>query len=101
MVGQLLDAAKVSQWNVVGGFLILLLIWLFNRLGLAAKIGGKYIPWVAVGTGALVAIAVGLTQGVPVGDALKLGLFDGALAVALWELIVKHFLKASPPPPAA
>jgi hypothetical protein len=93
----MLDAAKEGHWNMFGGLLILLLVWGFNKLGLRGKFGPKVVPWVALGTGALVAIAVGLAAGASFLDALKLGLLDGALAVALWELIAKHFMKPADP----
>lgn len=97
------DAAKNGQWNVLGGLMVLLLVWLFNRMGLVKAVGAKAVPWIALGTGALVAIALGMTHGAAFSDALKLGLLDGALAVGLWELLGKHFLPSgvsSPPPPA-
>jgi len=90
LISQLLDAANNGHWTVFGGLLILLLVFFFNRLGLAAKIGTKWVPWVTLGTGAAVGVAVGLVDGAALGDAFKLGLLEGGLAIALWELVVKH-----------
>lgn len=95
ILGQMIDASKNGHWNVAAGLLVLLLVWLFNRLGLAAKVGSKFVPWVALVLGAITAVAVGLAQGVPLAGAVQAGLLNGALAVALWELVAKHFLKKS------
>ncbi len=94
----LLDAGQNGHWTALAGLLILLLVWVFNKLGLQDKIGPKATPWVALGTGVVVAIAISLAQGGELTDALKVGLLDGAVAVALWELIAKHLLtkKAEP-----
>lgn len=100
-LGAMVDAAKDGHWNVVGGLLILLLIWLFNKLGMATKLGSKLVPWVSVALGVLATLGVGLATGAPLLAAIKTGALNGALAVALWELVGKHFLTAKTPPPAA
>ena len=101
VVGQMLNAAKSGHWTVFGGLLLLLLMWGFNRMGLAAKVGSKAVPWITLGTGALLATAVGLIHGVALFDAVKLGVLEGLIAVGLWEAVFKH-LKLKPPiPPAA
>ena len=93
IIVQMVDAAKAGHWSVFGGFLVLLLIWLFNRMGLKEKIGSKAVPWVSLGVGALLSVALGLSQGAPILDSLKLGLLEGGVAIALWELVAQHFLK--------
>lgn len=95
IVGQLLDAAKNGHWTVFGGLVLLILIWLLNRAGLAAKVGKKAVPWVTLGIGVVTAVAVGLAQGSPLMDSLKLGLLEGGIAIALWEVAFKHFLTKS------
>ena len=90
LIGLLLSAAQANHWTVFAGMLILLLVWVFNKFGLAAKIGGKLVPWVTLGISAAIAVAVGLASGAPVGDAIKLGLLEGGVAIALWELVFKH-----------
>lgn len=93
VINMLLDAAQNGHWTVFVGLLLLLLVWGFNKLGLAAKIGSKWVPWVTVGIGAVVSVSVGLATGAGVLDSLKLGLLEGGIAIALWELLVKHFTK--------
>jgi len=90
LISKLLDAANNGHWTVFAGLLILLLVFGMNRLGLAAKIGGKWVPWVTLGTGAAVAIAIGLATGAPVGESIVAGLLEGTVAIALWELLAKH-----------
>lgn len=96
VVGQMMDAAKNGHWTVSGGLLLLLLMWLFNRMGLAAKVGSKAVPWITLATGAVLATAVGLIHGVAVLDAVKLGVMEGLVAVGLWEAVFKH-IKFKPP----
>jgi len=94
MVGQLLDAAQNGHWLIVAGLLLLILMWVFNKLGLASRVGRQYVPWLTLGTGVIISIAVALAGGGGVLDAVKLGLLEGGVAIALWELIFKRFTKA-------
>ena len=91
IIGQLLDAATNGHWTVFVGFLLLMLMWLFNRMGLAAKIGRDYVPWVTVGLGLVACVAIGLATGANIWDALKAGFLEGGIAISLWELIFKRF----------
>ncbi len=91
MFGMLLDAATHGHWTVFGGLLLLLLMWFFNRMGLASKVGRQYVPWMTVGVGAVGFAAIGLATGANVFDALRAGLLEGGVAIALWELIFKRF----------
>lgn len=90
LIGMLLDAAQHGHWTVFAGLLVLLLVWFFNRLGLAAKIGTKFVPWVTLGISTLVMVGISLATETPLLDALKAGLLEGGIAIALWELIMKH-----------
>ena len=83
LISKLLDAANNGHWTVFAGLLILLMVFGMNRLGLAAKIGGKWVPWVTLGTGAAVAIAIGLATGAGVGESIAAGLLEGTVAIAL------------------
>ena len=94
MIGQLLNAAKSGHWLMFAGLMLLILMWAFNKMGLASRIGRKYVPWVTLGVGAIGAIAVALATGGGLLDALKLGLLEGGVAIALWELVFKRFTKA-------
>jgi len=91
MIGLLLDAAQNGHWTIFGGLMLLLIIWQFNRMGLAARIGRDYVPWATVVVGAAAGIGVGLATGSPVGEAFKLGVLEGGIAISLWELIFKRF----------
>lgn len=94
VIGMLLNAAQNGHWTVFGGLLVLLLIWGLNKFGLKDKVGSKLVPWVTLGVSSAGAIAVGLAQGAPLVDSLKLGLLDGGIAIALWELVAKHFMSS-------
>ncbi len=98
LLGMLLDAGTNGHWTALAGLAILMLVWVFNRFGLQNKWGKKATPWIALGTGVLVAVAISLAQGGEIMDALKVGLLDGAVAVALWELVAKHLLKKKSDP---
>lgn len=91
LIGKLLDAATNGHWTIFAGLLLLLLMWFFNRMGLASKVGRDYVPWVTVGVGAVGFVAIGLATGANVLDALKAGLLEGGVAIALWELVFKRF----------
>jgi len=91
LIGKLLDAAVNGHWTIFAGMLLLLLMWFFNRMGLASKVGRDYVPWVTVGVGAVGFVAIGLATGANVLDALKAGLLEGGVAIALWELVFKRF----------
>ena len=91
MIGMLLDAAQNGHWTVLAGLVILLLVFFCNKFGLAAKMGTKFVPWFTLGISAAIAIAIGLASGAAVMDSIKLGLLEGGVAIALWELVAKHF----------
>ena len=84
-------AARAGQWNILVGVALMILISLFNRLGMAAKIGRKYVPWVTVILGVVGSVGYGLAAGELWYTALMNGLFAGTGAIALWEMIVKPF----------
>lgn len=101
--GKLIDAAQKGAWPVVVGFVLLLLVWGLNKLGLAAKIGRAAVPWMTVLLGGAAMVGVSLVEGSDVAAALKFGLMEGGVAVALWELVLKRFVSkadGSPRQPA-
>jgi hypothetical protein len=93
IVTLILDAAKGGHWQILAGLLILLVVFVFNKLGLASKIGPGLVPWFAVGLGILTSVAIGMASDTGILPALQYGFIQGGLAVALWELIAKHLLK--------
>lgn len=93
LVSRLLNAADNGHWTVVAGLILLLLMWAFNKFGLAKKIGRKYVPWVTVAIGVAGSVGIALAQGSPIMDAVKLGIIEGGLAIALWELMFKSKTK--------
>jgi len=90
LIGMLLDAANNGHWTVFVGLLLMLVIFVLNRIGLAAKVGPKWVPWVTLGVGAAASIGLGLATGVGIGESITLGLLEGGIAIALWELVAKH-----------
>jgi len=87
---KLLDAAQNGHWTVFGGILILLLVFIFNRMGLASLVGTRFVPWVSLGVGALAGVALSLAGGVAIWDSILAGLLNGGMAITLWELIFKN-----------
>lgn len=92
-VSLLISAAKSGQWSIFAGLLIMLLIFVGNRMGLREKVGKKALPWVSVGLGVLASIGVMLAAGVAWDEALIQGLVAGLSASGFWELIGKHLLR--------
>jgi hypothetical protein len=93
-LGILIDAAKNGNWVLFSGLLILLLIFVLDKLvNLKERIPAKAVPWVAAGLGILSSIGVQLTAPIPWGQAVLQGLTSGIVAVGLWELIFQHVLK--------
>lgn len=90
LIGSLLDASKNGHWLLVIGIALLLIVFVLNKLGLAAKIGRNKVPWFNLGLAAIAALGVAFAGGGSVMDALKLAAIEGGLAVLLWEAIAKH-----------
>jgi len=97
-VSFLIRAAKSGQWSLFAGFLILVLIWVSNKMGLREKVGKKALPWISVGLGVLASIGVMLATGIPVDEAIIAGILAGLAATGGWELIMKHLFKEDPKP---
>lgn len=101
-VGLLVEAAKNGNWVLFSGLLIMLLIFLLDKIvNLKARIPAKAVPWVAAVLGIVGSIAAQLTTGIPWGQALLQGFTAGVAAVGLWELIFKAVLAKKSSPPAA
>lgn len=90
-VGLLVEAAKNGNWVLFAGILILLLIFLLDKVvKLKERVPSKAIPWVAAALGIVASIGAQLTTSIPWGQALVQGLLSGAVAVGLWELVFQH-----------
>jgi len=97
-VGLMIEAAKNGNWVLFAGILILLLIYLLDKVvNIKQWIPKKAIPWVAAGFGIVVSIAMQLTTGIPWGQALLQGLCAGLVATGFWELVFQHVLKSKEP----
>ena len=83
-VSMMVTAIKSSDWLVVLGFALMLLIYLADKVfNIKAYIPSDVIPWVAAGTGILTTVAIAFATGAPVGFS---GILMGASAVGFWEL---------------
>lgn len=90
----LIEAAKSGDWVLFTGLLIMLLIFLLDKvIKLKEMLPDAAVPWVASGFGILGSVAVQLTTGIPWGQALLQGFTAGVTAVGLWELLFKALLK--------
>jgi hypothetical protein len=94
-VSVLIEAAKSGNWPLFAGILLMLLVFVLDKLvDLKAKVGKKAMPWVAAGLGIVGTMGVTLTDGsITWWWGLIQGLLAGASAVGLWELVGKHALK--------
>jgi hypothetical protein len=101
-VGVLVEAAKNGNWVLFTGILIMLLIFVLDKVvKLKDRLPKNAVPWVAAAMGIVGSIAAQLTTGIPWGQALLQGFTAGVVAVGLWELIFKAVLnkkKADPEP---
>lgn len=89
----LIEAAKNGYWGIFAGLLIMLLIFVLDKLvDIKKRVGEKAVPWVAASLGVVGAIAAELSTGVFWGQALLHGFTAGATAVGLWEMIFKQLL---------
>jgi len=96
-VNFMIEAAKNGWWGIFAGILIMLLVFILDKLvGLKKRVGKKAVPWVAAVFGIVAAIGVALTTGVHWGQAILQGLTAGISAVGLWELIFQHIEKKDP-----
>jgi len=99
-VGLLIDAARNGNWVLFSGILILLIIFVLDKVvKLKSIIPKTAVPWVAAGFGIVISIAMQLTTGIPWGQALVQGFCSGTVAVGLWEMLFNK--KPVPPGPSA
>ncbi len=83
-------AVQNSNWSLLAGLVLFLVVFLANRFGLAKKVGRNAVPWVTAGLGVAGTLGLGLANDVPVQQALMHGFFASAEAIALWELVFRH-----------
>jgi hypothetical protein len=98
-VGLLVEAARNGNWILFTGILIMLLIFVLDKIvKLKDRLPKTAVPWVAAALGIVGSIAAQLTTGLPWGQALLQGFTAGVVAVGLWELIFTAVLnkKAAP-----
>jgi hypothetical protein len=105
-VDGLIDAIHQQHWPIVVGFVIAILIYAANHAGLQDRVGAKWIPRIAMGSGILSAIGAQLVLGIPWEEAVSKGFLAGATATGLWETLLKDMLPKVParavtPAPAA
>ena len=91
--GFLVQALKNHAWPVAVGFLLMLLVWAFNKFLKGKLTGNKWTPWIAVGVGVLGTIGINLAIGAVFWwESLLQGFLVGTSATGFWELLFKHFL---------
>jgi len=105
-VDGLIDAIHQQHWPIVVGFVIAILIYAANHAGLQDRVGAKWVPRIAMGSGILSAIGAQLALGIPWEEAVSKGFLAGATATGLWETLLKDMLPKVPartatPAPAA
>ena len=90
MAMKIIAAAREGHWTLLAGLVLMLLIYVFNRFGMAAKFGTKVVPWVTVVLGMVGSVGYGMSNGELWYVALIYGFFMSSSAIALWELVIKH-----------
>lgn len=94
MAKLLLLALQNNSWPVAVGFLLMLLVWAFNKFLKGKLSGNKWTPWIAVAVGVVGTVGANLALGALIWwEALIQGFLAGASATGFWELLFKHFMK--------
>lgn len=92
----ILDAIRTEQWPLAVGLLLTLIVFLVHRFGLKDQISEKVVPWVALGVGALGGIGTGLASGVPVLEAVLVGIVGAGAAVGGWDMVFRYLSGSEP-----
>lgn len=91
---ELVHAIESKQWPLAIGFILMLVVFAMNKVGLKDKVGAKAVPWVALGLAVASTVGVALASGVAVSTAVIQGLTAGLAAIGSWEGLFKHILGA-------
>jgi len=91
---ELVHAIESKQWPLAIGFILMLVVFAMNKVGLKDKVGAKAVPWVALGLAVASTVGVALSSGVAVSTAVIQGLTAGLAAIGSWEGLFKHILGA-------
>ena len=89
----MIEAFKSKNWGLAVGLLLMLLVFVLRKTPLLAKVPTKAMPWVAAALGVVGTVSTGLASGVLWYEALIHGVFLGAAATGLWEMVFKHLGK--------
>lgn len=88
----LIDAIKSKNWPLAVGLILMLVVFVANKLGLKNLVGPKAVPWIAMGLAVFGTVGTGLITGLGWADAIVQGVLAGVVAIGGWELLLKHFL---------
>lgn len=91
-VSLLVTAVQDKNWTLVIGLLLTLVVFVANKFGLKDKVGGKYVPVVAVLLGTMTTTGLALVSGIAVTSAITQGIVAGMVSIGGWEVLFKHFL---------
>lgn len=99
LVSELIQAIKDKNWQMVVALAILLLVMLVNyvlfKLNLLTdEVRKAALPWIAAVSGCLLLFSSTLIAGGSWLEATIAGFATGAVAVGLWEMVIKRILKA-------
>ena len=89
---ELVHAIEGKQWPLAVGFILMLVVFTLNKVGLKDKVGAKAVPWVALGLAVASTVGVALSSGVAVSTAVIQGVTAGLAAIGSWEGLFKHIL---------
>lgn len=88
----LIDALKSKNWPLATGLILMLVVFVANKLGLKKLVGPKALPWVAMGLAVAGTVGAGLIAGLGWADAIIQGVLAGVVAIGGWELLLKNIL---------
>jgi len=97
----LVDAIKSRNWPLAVGLILMLLVFVANKLGLKRLVGPKALPWVAMAVAVAGSVGTGLLAGLGWVESLLQGVLTGVAAIGGWELLLKHLLGDKKPEPPA
>lgn len=90
-VSAIVQAFKEGRWAAGIGLALMFVIWILRKF-IWKLIPQKVLPWLTLGLGCTVTVAIELISGIVWWQTLIDGFLASASAMALWSLIFKHVL---------
>ena len=91
-VGIIMQLVEEGRWGPAIGLALMFLIWILRKF-IWKLIPKNALPWVTLGAGMAATAAIELSLGIVWWKVLIDSLGTSGIAMGLWSLIFKHFMK--------